>query len=759
MSIIRERWVAASCALLVLGAVTSPATAEPPANTGPWLEYVDPAQAGFSRARLDEARAFADSLQSGAVIAVCGGNVVAAFGAVDRNFMAHSIRKSLAGSLYGIAAAEGVLRLDATLAQLGIDDDPPLTEGERQARVRDLLAARSGVYHGAAYAPSEQDEQRPARGAHPPGTFWYYNNWDFNTAEWIYAQATGTDVIAAFGRRIAEPTGMEDYRSANGFLAFEPSLSRFPAHTMRISARDLARFGQLYLQRGAWGGRQLVPQAWVAEGLRPLSDLGDGAGYGLLWWTYAPGALGDKYPVLNAQAVAVARGSGGHALFVVPGLDLVVVHRADTDNGRSVTGPQVWALAERIAAARERAPAANPALRRMQPVPLASQLPEPPAPALIALDPSRFTVLVGQYEPPHGGPAIRVFAHEARLFMFVPGRGEAELLALSPTVFTVKVVPGVRVEFAETTSGASPGVVVTLGRERFEARRVEAPDRPSGVRRLPLIASATEVSALAGDGDLMLLHVGDRAGYDAAHLPGARFVTLDALSRPRGEGPLRLEMADHAALVAALAGLGVSDRSLVVVYFGSDWATPAARVFLALDYLGLGDRVSYLDGGLPAWKVAGLPVTSAATPPPTSPLPLTPRVRPDALADLAAVAAALTTPGVSVVDARDPEFYTGANGAQGRFPRPGHITGARTIPFGTLLAEDGRFKTRDQLESIFRDAGVRPGDTVVSYCHIGQQASLVYLVARVLGHDARLYDGSFEEWSPRVDLPVSKVAP
>ena len=349
-----------SVLLLVLGLGVPSAMAQVaarPAGPGdprsPWLEYARAEDAGFSTAKLEAARAFADSLRSGAVFAVYKGRVFAAFGAVDRAFMAHSVRKSLAGALYGIAIAEKRLSLDATVAELGIDDEPPLTEGEKQARFRDLIAARSGIYHTAAYAASDQDDTRPARGSHAPGTFWFYNNWDFNAAETIYHRATGTDVFEAFAAKVAGPIGMEDYSAADGFLAFEPSLSKLPAHTFRISARDLARFGQLYLQEGMWGNRQVVPRDWVKESLRQHSDFGGGQGYGYLWWTYAPGSLGERYPLLNTQTISVARGTGGQALFVIPGLDMVVVHRGDTDHGRNVGGPQIWTLVEQLAAARD----------------------------------------------------------------------------------------------------------------------------------------------------------------------------------------------------------------------------------------------------------------------------------------------------------------------------------------------------------------------------------------------------------------------
>jgi CubicO group peptidase (beta-lactamase class C family) len=115
-------------------------------------------------------------------------------------------------------------------------------------------------------------QRRPARGSHPPGTFWYYNNWDFNTLGTIYEQATGTGIYEALDRLIARPIGMQDYRPQDG-VYFPGAASTHRAYPLRMSARDLARFGLLYLNKGAWAGKQIVPadiprEPWVCEASR-----------------------------------------------------------------------------------------------------------------------------------------------------------------------------------------------------------------------------------------------------------------------------------------------------------------------------------------------------------------------------------------------------------------------------------------------------------------------------------------------------------
>jgi len=289
----------------------------------------------------------------------------------------------------------------------------------------------------------------------------------------------------------------------------------------------------------------------------------------------------------------------------------------------------------------------------------------------------------------------------------------------------------------------------------FSIQVVGHPGSDPQVRK-SLVVSTEWLAQHLRDESLVLLQVGEKAEYTAAHIPGAQFIALADISTPRGEG-LALELPSVNQLKTAFEKLGVSDKSRIVVYFSKDWVTPTARVFLTLDYLGMGDRTSILDGGLPVWRAEGRPVTTEVRAAATSlkPRTFTPHPNPKLVVDAAWVSANLDKPGIMILDARAAKFYSGEE--VGRMPRGGHIPGAKSIPFSSLVEDsDNKFKSIETLRQLFNTAGVKKGDSVTTYCHIGQQASLLYFVARYLGYEAHLYDGSFEDWSHRPELPVVK---
>ncbi len=273
----------------------------------------------------------------------------------------------------------------------------------------------------------------------------------------------------------------------------------------------------------------------------------------------------------------------------------------------------------------------------------------------------------------------------------------------------------------------------------------------------PLVVTPAWLADHLQDKGLVIFHIGDRATravYDSVHIPGAQFLApLSEFSTPRAEGALFLELPSVATLDSVLESKGISDNSRIVLYNARQYFSPTSRAFFTLEYMGFGGRVSILDGGLEAWQREGRATTTEA--PVVTAGHFTPHPHPEVVADAEFVKAHLEDKGVRILDARDTAFYNGRETRQGR---NGHIPGAASVPFTTMVDSSGKFLAPALLRAEFARAGVKDGQTVVTYCHIGQQASLVWFVARYLGFNARLYDGSFQDWAARTDLPVVNPA-
>ncbi len=286
-----------------------------------------------------------------------------------------------------------------------------------------------------------------------------------------------------------------------------------------------------------------------------------------------------------------------------------------------------------------------------------------------------------------------------------------------------------------------------------------ASTRQGQVEAPPLFVSTDWLVQHLRDPNLVLLHVGAAGDYPAAHIAGARLVSVADLSVNDTARKLSVEMPGADTLRARLEALGISDHSRIVVYYAKDIVYQATRILMTLTYAGLGDRASLLDGGMGKWVAEGNPTTADVAAPRAgslSPLAIKPFV-----VDAAYVQSVLGKAGVSVVDARDTVFYSGSRtgGSPSAPHRAGRIPGARSVPYSTLTDASLRIRPTASLREAFDAAGVRPGDVVIGYCHTGQQATTMLLAARALGHPVLLYDGSFQDWSAHTELPVETGAP
>lgn len=274
---------------------------------------------------------------------------------------------------------------------------------------------------------------------------------------------------------------------------------------------------------------------------------------------------------------------------------------------------------------------------------------------------------------------------------------------------------------------------------RSESRQTGA-EAPK-VRSEMLVSTSWLADHLA-DQNLVILHVArERSHYDAGHIPGARYLAFSDLVITR-EG-IANELPPTEQLQAAFTRLGIGDRARIVIYGDNLWLS-ATRAYFTLDYLGHGDRAALLDGGLEKWKAEKRDLSTAPVNPEAA--PFTPKARPQAVVDLRTMIErskrASDGDGITVIDARPSDQYTGKNGG-------GHLPGAINLYWMEQLVsrEDPVMRPVSELQKIFASAGIKPGDKVITYCNSGVQATHSYFIAKYLGYDVALYDGSFSEWS------------
>ncbi len=358
----------AACLPLVAGAAEPPPV-PPPAMVYPaseWIRADNVAAHGLEPARLKALTPFLQSLDTTAMMVVVDGRVVFEYGDLTTVSYLASGRKSVLSLLYGNAVASGRVRLDQTLAELGVDDLQGLSPTEREATVGDLLGSRSGIYHPASNG-GDATASAPARGSQRHGAYYLYNNWDFNAAGTIYEQATGKNLYAALEQELVVPLGLQDFDPARQRKSGNAERSRHLAYPIELSTRDMARIGLLVLAKGEWAGRRVIPRDWIErttalvtppEAIQPASWRGvaEGSrwGYGLLWWVWDDRGLDGPF-----RGAHTAWGVSGQYITILPELRMVVAHKTvpgRTPEGRvrGVSVMQYQAILMHLIAAHER---------------------------------------------------------------------------------------------------------------------------------------------------------------------------------------------------------------------------------------------------------------------------------------------------------------------------------------------------------------------------------------------------------------------
>jgi thiosulfate/3-mercaptopyruvate sulfurtransferase len=249
------------------------------------------------------------------------------------------------------------------------------------------------------------------------------------------------------------------------------------------------------------------------------------------------------------------------------------------------------------------------------------------------------------------------------------------------------------------------------------------------------------------------------ANYELGHIPGA--VLFDW--RKDINDPLRRDILSGEAATVLLQRAGIDPETTVVLYGDfNNWF--AAFAFWALSYYGA-KNLKLLNGGRKKWIAEDRPVTKEVPKPPRGRFEARP---PDAklrafLEDVRTVLPEVRSGKVSLVDVRGPKEFSGEITAPPEYPtehaqRGGHIPGAKNIPWAQAVREDGTFKSREELEELYRSKGVPASGPVITYCRIGERSSHTWFVLRyLLGYpDVRNYDGSWTEWGNLVRTPIEK---
>ena len=259
-----------------------------------------------------------------------------------------------------------------------------------------------------------------------------------------------------------------------------------------------------------------------------------------------------------------------------------------------------------------------------------------------------------------------------------------------------------------------------------------------------LLVSPSELAGMLKDPAVVVVAVANQPGdFESGHIPGARFVRYGDIAID--VDGLQSELPPIDQLRRALAAAGISDRSKVVIY-GSTIA--ATRMFFTLDYFGH-PHARVLNGGLTAWKADGGAIDTGPARAAAAAGSLTPKPQPDRVVSADWIKQRLSSSRMTLLDARPDAEFTGADGGMNGMHVKGHLPGAQQLVWNTLVDASGKFLPDAELRKKYEAIGAAKATPLVSYCMVGMRASVTYFVARHLGYDARMYDGSIVDWSRR----------
>ncbi len=306
-----------------------------------WATHQNPVEAGWSDSdRQAFTRYVIDSTYITGLLIIHKGEIVLEFGDLEENSYIASCRKSVLAMLYGKYVKSGQINLNKTLIELNIEDHSPLLKIEQSATIKDVISARSGVFLPGSNG-GDFRRLAPERGSVKPGSYWLYNNWDFNVAGYLFEQETNQNIYDEIEVQLVTPLQMQDWNRALQLKNGNLEVSKFPAYHMWFSTRDMARIGLLMLRNGKWREKQVVPEAWVKEMITQrtsyqeaqknapiLKEDGLDLGYGYLWWLIENT---EDNRLKNAYS---AQGALGQNITIYPEIDVVLAFKTKSDYRR-----------------------------------------------------------------------------------------------------------------------------------------------------------------------------------------------------------------------------------------------------------------------------------------------------------------------------------------------------------------------------------------------------------------------------------------
>ena len=300
-----------------------------------WAKHSRIEDAGYDAQKLAELTSYIDdNARTTGMLVIQDGKELYRYGDLEKISYIASCRKSVLSMLYGNHIRAGSIDLDKKIGDLGVDEKDGLLAVEKQATVYDIITSRSGVFHKASNGGYDK-ENALERGSVQPGEYFLYNNWDFNVAGYILEHETGHSIYEDMEEQLAIPLGFQDWNIENQRKSGKKSKSQYLAYHMYLSTRDMAKIGQLMLNRGRWGDKQIITEDWIVEStatVTPHKTLVERWGpadpnspemsYGYMWW------LMDNYKDNPAyEGAYTAIGYGGQYITVIPKAKLVIAHK------------------------------------------------------------------------------------------------------------------------------------------------------------------------------------------------------------------------------------------------------------------------------------------------------------------------------------------------------------------------------------------------------------------------------------------------